>query len=148
MTQRFRTQRGAVTLIGALFIITTLALMLAALQRMAGSDILDTALQHDSVEALFVAESGIEYASFLYASGAGCHGLRNVSARAGRGSFTISDAVPAGTNCRVRVRGTIGSTATAQARRTVDADLRLTAADTGSGATTVTLVRWQEVIGN
>ncbi len=148
MTHCFRKQRGAVTLIGALFIVITLALMLTALHRMAGSDILDTAIQNDSVEALFVAETGIEYVSFLYANGRGCSGLRDISASAGRGIFTITDTFPVGADCRVRVQGIVGSTGTAQAKRTVDADLRLAAGNDRSAAGAVTLVRWQEVISN
>ena len=56
-------QGGAVTLIGALFIIITLALMVEVIQRMAASDVLDTAVQNDAVAALFIAETGIEHAS-------------------------------------------------------------------------------------
>lgn len=149
MTRRFRKQRGVVTLIGALFIIVTLALMVQVLHRMAGSDILDTAMQSNSVEALFVAESGIEHASFLYANGTGCRGLKGISDSAGHGDFSITNAFLTGTDCRIRVRGTIGTTATIQANRTVDADLRLAAGnarETSNNA--VTLIRWQEIIVN
>ncbi len=142
MTQRFHKQRGAVTLIGALFIIITLALMVQVLHRVAGSDILDTAVQNDSVEALFVAETGIEHASFRYANGSGCPGLAGVAANAGRGSFSITNAVLVGANCRIRVRGTVGSTGTAQANRTVDADLRLAANDGWIVGDSGTILRW------
>jgi len=149
VTRRFRKQRGAVTLIGALFIIITLALMIQVLHRMAGSDILDTATQNDSVEALFVAETGIEYASFLYANGGGgCPGLGGVAGNAGRGNFTITNAFLVGTDCRIRVQATVGSTGTAQANRTVDADLRLAANDgwiVGDGGT---ILRWDGVAWN
>ncbi|HED19018.1 MAG TPA: hypothetical protein ENI74_05890 [Gammaproteobacteria bacterium] len=143
MTRHFHKQRGVVTLIGALFIIVTLALMIQVLHRMAGSDILDTMMQSDSVEALFVAETGIEHASFLYANGIGCRGLNGVSDRAGRGGFSITNAFLTGTDCRIRVHGTVSSTVTTQANRTVDADLRLAA-----GNSAVTLIRWQEIIAN
>jgi hypothetical protein len=111
MRLRFHKQRGAVTLIGALFIIITLALMLAVLQRMAASDILDTAGQTGSVEALFLADSA---------------GTCDVSLTAGSpftfgsGSFSIEDtgsnfntdfsgtALPAG-ECRVRVTGNVAA---------------------------------------
>jgi len=142
VTQRFHKQRGAVTLIGALFILITLALMIQVLHRMAGSDILDTAVQNDSVEALFVAETGIEHASFLYANGTACPGLIGVNDNAGRGSFTISNAFLVGTDCRIRVQGTVGSTGTAQANRTVDADLRLAAADGWIVGDNGTILRW------
>jgi len=144
VTRRFQKQRGAVTLIGALFIIITLALMIQVLHRMAGSDILDTAVQNDSVEALFVAETGIEYASFRYANGTACGnpGLFGLGDNAGRGSFTITDAFPVGADCRIRVQGTVGSAGTAQANRTVDADLRLAAADGWIVGDSGTILRW------
>ncbi|GMQ88799.1 MAG: hypothetical protein BMS9Abin09_0237 [Gammaproteobacteria bacterium] len=149
MTRRFRKQRGAVTLIGALFIIITLALMVQVLHRMAGSDILDTAMQSNSVEALFVAETGIEHASFLYANGADCPGLSGISDSTGRGSFSVTNAFLTGTDCRIRVRGTVGSSVTTQANRTVDADLRLATSDVRMvGNSAVTLIRWQEIILN
>ena len=70
-----RLQRGAVTLLGALFIVIVLSVMAIALLRMAGSNTLDSAVQNDAVEALFVAETGIEYASSVYASSSSCIGL-------------------------------------------------------------------------
>ena len=52
-------QRGAVTLIGALFIVIVLSVMAVSLLRMAGSNSLDSAVQNDAVEALFVAETSM-----------------------------------------------------------------------------------------
>jgi len=117
----FHKQRGAVTLIGALFIIITLALMLAVLQRMAGSDILDTAGQTGSVEALFLAESGMERAAALYSTGTCDVSLTTGSpVTFGSGSFSIEDigsnfntdfsgtALPAG-ECRIRVSGSVAA---------------------------------------
>jgi len=142
VTQRFHKQRGVVTLIGALFIIITLALMIQVLHRMAGSDILDTAVQNDSVEALFVAETGIENASFRYANGSGCPGLIGANDNAGRGGFIILNAFLVGTDCRIRVQGTVGSTGSAQAIRTVDADLRLAANEGWIVGDNGTILRW------
>ena len=123
-----QTQRGAVTLIGALFIVVVLSVMAAALLRMAGSNILDTAVHNDAVEALFVAETGVEHASYLYASTSNCVGLAGVGpVNAGRGNFTLINAVvqPTG-ECRVSVSASVGSApSTAPAVRTIDADLRL-----------------------
>jgi len=47
-----------------------------------------------------------------------------------------------GTDCRIRVRGTVGSTGTAQANRTVDADLRLAANDGWIVGDSGTILRW------
>ena len=121
MRVHFHKQRGAVTLIGALFIIITLALMLAVLQRMAGSDILDTAGQAGSVEALFLAESGLESAASLYSTGTCDISLTTGSPFTfGSGTFSIEDtgsnfntdfsgaALPAG-ECRIRVTGNVAA---------------------------------------
>ncbi|MEA2079619.1 MAG: hypothetical protein U9P00_07145 [Pseudomonadota bacterium] len=115
-------QGGAVTLIGALFIIITLALMVQVLQRMAASDVLDSTLQNDAVEALFIAESGIEHASYLYANGTTCADLSLLNdIDAGRGKFHITASVLVGSDCQIRVRGEIS---TFGVQRTVDATLR------------------------
>lgn len=139
-----QTQRGAVTLIGALFIVVVLSVMAISQLYIAGSNILDTAAHNDSVEALFVAETGIEYASFLYAGSGNCTGLSGLGpVRAGRGEFLLKNAlIQVGDECRVRVTGSVGSTPdTPPAIRTVEADLR-------RSGDTITLVRWEEIIGN
>jgi hypothetical protein len=115
-------QRGAVTLIGALFIIITLALMVEVLQRMTSADILDTAVQNDAVAALFIAETGIEHASYLYANGTSCADLsllNNIAA--GRGDFDITVLAPVGSDCQIRVSGEITALG---AKRVIDATLR------------------------
>lgn len=124
-------QKGVVTLIGALFILITLALMLLVLERTTSSDILDTSVQHDAVEALFIAESGVEHASFLYANNGGdCAVLAGTNSNIGRGHFTITQASMVGSDCRIRVAGSVTSTDLAnQSLRTIDADLRLAATD-------------------
>ncbi len=117
-------QRGAVTLVGALFIIITLALMVEVLQRMAASDVLDTAVQNDAVAALFIAETGIEYASYLHANGTSCADLSLINnTAAGSGNFDITSSTMVGGNCQIRVLGEI---TTFGAQRTVDATLRNT----------------------
>jgi len=101
-------QAGAVTLIGALFIIITLALMVGVLQRMAASDVLDTTAQSDAVAALFIAETGIEHASYLYANGTTCADLSLLNNIAvGRGAFDITASSTVGSDCQIRVRGEI-----------------------------------------
>jgi len=111
-----------VTLIGAIFIIITLALMVEVLQRMAAADILDTAVQNDAVAALFIAETGIEHASYLYSNGTSCADLsllNNIDA--GRGKFHVTASALVASDCQIRVRGEIPTFA---AQRVLDATLR------------------------
>jgi len=116
-------QRGAVTLIGALFIIVTLVIMIEALHRMTGSDVLDTAVQNDAVEALFIAESGIEHASYLLANGINtCTGLAGVNGSVGRGDFSINAGTLSGSDCQIRV---IGAVNLLGVQRVVDATLEV-----------------------
>lgn len=116
-------QRGAITLVGALVVIITLVLMIEVLHRMAGSDILDSALQSDAVEALFVAETGIEHASYLFASGttscADLALLNNVSAAGGE--FDVDTSTLVGSDCQIQVSATKGALG---AQRVVQALLR------------------------
>jgi hypothetical protein len=111
-----------VTLIGALFIIITLALMVEVLQRMAASDVLDTTVQNDAIAALFIAETGIEHASYLYANGTSCADLSLLSSiDAGRGRFDITASAPVASDCQIRVRGEVP---TFSVQRIVEATLR------------------------
>ena len=122
-------QTGAVTLMGALFIIITVALMVIAINRMAASNITDTAIQNDAVEALFIAETGIEYASYLYANGTACATLETVigNTSSGRGSFDVTSSVVNGTDCSITVTASVssvGAGAPDASLRTINADLR------------------------
>lgn len=127
-------QTGAVTLMGALFIIITVALMVIAINRMAASNITDTAIQNDAVEALFIAETGIEYASYLLANSiSSCDNLDasigNTSS--GRGSFDVTASSLNGTDCNITVQGRVSSTAAGTPNpslRTINAVLRPNAA--------------------
>ncbi len=115
-------QRGAVTLMGALVLIITLVLMIEVLHRMAASDILDTSVQNDAVEALFIAETGIEHASYLFANNTACADLALVGpVSAGRGSFDITTSTPVGSECSIRVTATAGVLG---AQRVVEAVLK------------------------
>ncbi len=119
-----RHQRGAVTLLGALFLIIVIIVLLNSVQRMAASDITDTALHNDSVEALFIAESGLERASWRYANGTACAALTGDSANTGRGNFQVISATLSGSLCVVRVRGNvITTTASNTVSRTIDGSL-------------------------
>ena len=115
-------QGGVVTLIGALFIIITLALMVEVLQRMAASDVLDTTVQNDAVAALFIAETGIEHASYLYADGTSCADLSMLNNIAsGHGDFDITASALVSGDCQIRVRGEIPAFGV---QRIVEATLR------------------------
>ncbi len=123
----YRRQRGAVTLAGAMFLIVTIVVMLGVAQRMAATDITDTALQSDGVEALFLAETGLERAAYRYANGTACGAIAGETDTAGRGSFLILTSVFVDPICRVRVAGSVVTTTAANTvTRTVEGDLLLT----------------------
>ncbi len=117
-------QRGAVTLIGALFLIFSIIVLLGAVQRMAASSITDSALHNDGIEALYIAESGLERAAWRYAGGNACAALAGETDTIGRGTFTVQSAALLGTVCRVRVAGSVITTLAANTvTRTIDGDL-------------------------
>jgi len=142
-------QRGAVTLIGALFLIVALALMAQLINRMASSGIVDTVAQNDAVEALFIAESGIEFASYRYASGTACPDLALIDATpAGRGSFDVTGAAPLGPDCRIVVEGRVGSTGASgpnTSLRTVSADLQPASSDGWAVGDRGAMLRWNGI---
>ncbi|HEX9628041.1 MAG TPA: hypothetical protein VGA00_13965 [Acidiferrobacterales bacterium] len=97
-------------------LLIVLAGLLAALRR-SGADFIDTALNNDAVEALFLAESGVARAGARL-GGVGCAGLApDGPVNLGRGSFTLVAAATVGGECRVRVAGRVGSVT-----RTIEAD--------------------------
>ena len=110
-------QRGAATLLAVVFLVISVSLMVVAALNMAGSDITDTALTGDAIEALFLAESGIERAAHAYATGTACLDLAPVGpVSLGRGRVRITGAhdtdfsgtpLPAD-QCRVEVEGQAG----------------------------------------
>ncbi len=118
-------QQGAATIIGVVFLISVISLMLTVILHMAGSSINDTSMQNDSVEALFIAESGLEQASFLYGNGTACSDLSlapNNTGAIGRGNYTITTSLLVGSLCRVQIQGDVSQTFTVQ--RFIEADLR------------------------
>lgn len=120
-------QRGAATVIAAVFLIISVSLMANAILHVAGSDISDTALQGDAIEALFAAEAGLEHASYLYANGTACAALAGITeTNVGRGEFTITNAQVVGPLCQVRVQGRVQLDANLYyATRTIEGELRL-----------------------
>ena len=140
-------QTGAVTLMGALFIIITVALMVIAINRMAASNITDTAIQNDAVEALFIAETGIEYASYRYANGTACATLETVidNTSSGRGSFDVTGSIVNGADCSITVTASVSSVGAGSpdaAQRTVTADLRLSSGGVVAVGENGTILRW------
>lgn len=125
-------QRGAVSLIGAIFLIVSVMVLLTAVQRMAGTSVTDSALHSDGIQALFIAESGLERAAWRYDSGTACAALSGESGNIGPGSFTILSGSVVGAVCRIRVIGSVTTTIAANTvNRIIDGEL--TASSTGSG---------------
>jgi Tfp pilus assembly protein PilX len=129
-----RHQRGAVTAIMVLVVILIVTTLVMILLDATTSESMDTAEQNDSVEALYLAESGLERASWRYITGGvACTSLApDGPNNFGRGSFTVDSAdqldfdgvtALAAGRCRVRVTGTVGSI-----KRTVEAIIELPSA--------------------
>ncbi|MHB8453800.1 MAG: hypothetical protein ACYDDO_03680 [Acidiferrobacterales bacterium] len=110
-------ERGAATLMVILFLLIVIAFAVLVASSMSGSDIMDSASQQNSVNALFLAESGLERASSSYLSLTSCGSLLvGGPYTLGDGSFTISSAttadfsgapLPTG-ECDVQSVGTVG----------------------------------------
>lgn len=118
---RVRRQRGAATLIAAVLLLSVVAVALSLGLMNANTDITDTALQGDGVEALFIAESGLENAIWRFDNGTACGGLMLNNVGVGRGTFTVNNGSAAGlpaTQCRVQVTGTVALSGTS---RTIEA---------------------------
>lgn len=101
-------ERGAATVILALFLLVMAAFALLVALNMGASDITDSAAHNDATEALFLAESGIERAAKRFADGTPC--TSNALAESvpfGRGTFTVLEAVFTANICRVRVQGEV-----------------------------------------
>lgn len=119
-----RHQRGASMLMAVVFLLIVIALFGLVGLRMAGTDITDTSLQNDSVEALFLAESGLERAIQRLSAGTACTALApDATQTLGRGDFQIQSGIVVGSLCRVRVLGRVLLAGTARAQRTVEGDL-------------------------
>lgn len=113
-------QRGFVSIIAAVALLVMVGLALRIGLSMSGSGVIDSAVQNDSVEALFLAESAVERGARLFAAGGACTaaGLEaGTGFNLGRGRFKVLDtpapALVSG-NCRFQARGEI--TATGQSR--------------------------------
>lgn len=125
---RVRRQRGAATLIAAVLLLSVVMVALSLGLMNANTDITDTALQGDGVEALFIAESGLENAIWRFDNGTGCGGLSLTNVSVGRGTFSINNGSAAGlpaTQCRVQVTGVVTQSDTA---RTIESVITQSAA--------------------
>lgn len=114
-------QRGVATLIAAVLLLSVVAVALFIGLLNANTNITNTSLQADGVEALFIAESGLENAIRRFNSGVACDAALSLTATVGRGSFSIGNGSTAGLaaqQCRVQVTGTITQSNTA---RTIEA---------------------------
>lgn len=125
---RVKRQRGAATLIAAVLLLSVvmIALLLGLLN--ATTDITDTSLQSDGVEALFIAESGLENAIRRFDTGTACGALALNNVGVGRGTFSVNNGSAAGlpaTQCRVQVTGVVNASNTA---RTIESVITQSAA--------------------
>lgn len=115
-------ERGMAALMSILFLLIVVAFAVVVALSMSGSNMNDTAMQHNSVNALFLAESGVERAVQRYGSGTACGAALQDGApiALGGGSFQVITPVPfvTGGLCQIRVRGIYGGST-----RTVDAQL-------------------------
>jgi Tfp pilus assembly protein PilX len=128
-------QRGVIGIVALMFILIVTLFAMSQAATISTSNIIDSSRQADSVEALFLAESAIEYAGGLYVSQAtpSCtntaHTGVGTSVSLGRGTWSIVNAYltsfgGSGTLpttpyqvCRIRVQGKITSTGVT---RTID----------------------------
>ena len=121
-------QRGAAALITVLFLLIVVAFAVLVSLEMSGSDVSDSAYQHNSVSALFLAESALETATYNYTIG-GCSnagiGASATPISLGNGGFLRTSATVVGANCQIRVSGTVGNVT-----RTADGSISMT----GGGA--------------
>ena len=125
-------QRGIVGMVALMFIILVVFFAMTQASTITASNISDSQRQLDSVEALFLAESGIEHIGYRFVtsgSPAVCTdaqmGVGEADVALGRGAFRVlatfttdwdGDTLPA-TMCRVRVQGEITAS---KVKRTIE----------------------------
>ncbi|HEY9199732.1 MAG TPA: hypothetical protein VIR60_10220, partial [Gammaproteobacteria bacterium] len=121
-------QRGAGMLLATVFLLVVVALFGLIALRMASTDATDSAVQNDSVEALFLAESGVERALQRLGAGITCASVAQIGTRhsLGRGDFEIqTSSVDAVTGwCNVRILGRVLLAGTSRAERLLDVALQ------------------------
>ena len=86
-------QRGVVALMAVLFLLFMLGVVLLIAHQMAATDVHDSSTQNLSVEALFLAESGLETGGYRYRSGTACNSPGfDLTQPLGSGSFALTAA--------------------------------------------------------
>ena len=105
-----------VSVIALLVLVSIVTLIAIMTLKVADTGVNDSLNQRDSVAALFLAESGLEYATQQLSSGVTCGGVVGATQSFGRGNFTISNAWASDFNgatltgqCRVEVSGTVSN---------------------------------------
>jgi len=141
---RFVRQSGSVTAILALFLLAMVFFAQQVITRSAGTAAFNASLQGDAVEAMLLAESGLERAIKRFYDGTACGSLATDGPHSvGRGSFTITNSYSThfdgstalgASECRVRVEGKITNT---NVIRTIEGIL-----DNGSGSLTPSNDAW------
>lgn len=110
-----RAQRGVIALMAVLFLLFMLSVVLMLAHQMSATDVYDSGAQNNSVEALFLAESGVERATWRFKNGIACGALGEAAILHGRGQFIIGNGLGtdfngvalAANRCRVPVTGEI-----------------------------------------
>lgn len=120
-------QRGIAAMMTMIFLLVVIGFAAVTLLRMSATDMTDSTAQGDAVAALFLAESGVERASYRLANGTACGNalVDALPVTLGRGSFqtTILPTAIAGGRCRVTVTGLVNAT-----KRTLQVDLNFSTA--------------------
>ncbi len=132
------TQQGAATLLVVLLLAALVFTVLLFALRAGQASIHSTLAGQDSIEALFLAESGLEQVAQLLGNGTTCSAALMTTHTMGGGGFTISSIATtnfdgatalAANQCRVQVTGTINNS---HARRIIEAII--IAGSSGGGA--------------
>ena len=115
-----RPQRGAASVAIAFLILLVIGAALATALSMSGSAVRDAAMSEEQVEALFLAESGLERAAYNYGVSGACTtagvGTGTTVFSLASGGFTLDSAAPDAVNpalCRIRVTGRVRQVARA-----------------------------------
>ena len=118
-------QHGMVTLIAVLLLLSLVGLVLVTGLHIAGTNVSDSASQNQSIEALMLAESGLERALYRYSTGTACDATL-MEGPIAFGTVTFSVIAPVGAAapylsagaCVVGARGMVGNNA-----RTIEASM-------------------------
>ncbi|MBU1190962.1 MAG: hypothetical protein KKA36_08355 [Gammaproteobacteria bacterium] len=136
-------QRGAAALMATVFLLLIMAMLGGIGLRLSGTDIRDTALQNDSVEALFLAESGLEHAMQRLKAGVACMSLTPEAAFSlGRGEFQVQSAATVSGLCRVQVVGRVLIAGTQSPQRVIEADIQQAGGSTWAVGNNGTILQW------